>query len=336
MIGEIGNFKLKNGEEILVKKFFPPAEEFKARLLKFFPYTASVWDEEKRRRVEGDLLGLSKDYFFMGEIAGELVGNIWYTTPFDMEEVATLGFVYIKLEHRRKGIAIVLMEQVLKDFLAKSKGFSCIYLNTSMDNPVHEIYARFGFKDYNYQGTNTVMRLAIPTEQNFDSEYFFWKGKAEGRETHRGDLPKLEALFNRPGWIVKDFVRRVIGTTPYEGQFVEMMNAVDKGYSYSLVLENPKGIIVGWASVTFRQMSYQVDFLVCPEYEKQTFELVEEVIEKGKATNLHSCAAPEDVAKIRILDLLGFKSERIIDIKIGTQDFPILFFSKSNHKISPL
>lgn len=335
LVEECGRVTIKSKEELVIKKASPPDEGYQPKLLKFFPYTASVWDEEKKRRFEGRLEGLSRDFFFVGEIGGELVGNAWYTVPEDMAEVATLGFVYTKPDRRRKGVATNLMEAALNDFFDKSGSPSAIYLNTGLDNPAHDIYAKFGFKDYNTRMKDTVMRLARPSDREFDDEYFGWKGKAHIRKPHRGDLPRFEALFNRPGWVVKDFTHGVLGNPPYERQFILTMNAVDSGFACSSVLENPKGRVVGCALLTFHSKAEGwgmdwalLDFLVFPEYGNQGPELVEEMVRRSGGMVLRSYAAVDDRAKIVVLEGLGFRSEEETEMRVDGRDLPIRFYSR--------
>ncbi|KXB09491.1 hypothetical protein AKJ46_00160, partial [candidate division MSBL1 archaeon SCGC-AAA833K04] len=73
------------------------------------------------------------------------------------------------------------------------------------------------------------------------------------RGAHRGDLPKMEALFNRFEWTIKDSIRQVFEKTPYERPFVEMMNEAEENMAKCLVLENPKGRVTGYALLTSRR-----------------------------------------------------------------------------------
>lgn len=330
MVQECGQVKLKTSEELIIKKLIPPDERYSPRLANFFPPTSSVWDVEKVRRAKGQLAGLCRDHFFVGEVNGKLVGNVWYTTSQEMAEVATLGFVYTEPPWRRRGIATRLMEVALEDFFRLTPGPSAIYLNTGADNPAHKIYTGLGFEDYCTRRTDVIMRLARPSGQEFDAHYFKWEGKAHIRDPHRGDLPRFEALFNRPGWIVKDMSHGILGKVPYEKQFILTMNAVEGGYACSLVLENPKGRVIGWAILTFYSQAEGwkedwalLDFLVCLEYEDQALELVAEVLKRGHGLAIRSHAAREDQAKVKVLKGLSFRLEYEILMEVEGQKTPI-------------
>lgn len=295
-------------DQLVVKKATPPIEaDF--GLFDLFPLTRTPWDEEKKRRMRGELIGLSKDRFFVGEIDEEVVGNVWYTHASDSMEVATLGFVYTRPEHRRRGICTKLMEAALQDFSEKAPECSAIYLNTRLDNPAHRIYEKFGFKDYICKGQETVMRLARPTPEEFDREYFGYLGGREIRSANRGDLPKMEALFNRSKWAIKDSIRQVFERTPYERQFVEMMNGVEENKVKCLILENPKKRVTGYALLTSRRKASILDFLVWPEYRDRAPSLLEEIL-SGASGEIRSYVSSENEEKGKILREMGFRVKK--------------------------
>ncbi|KXB03950.1 hypothetical protein AKJ48_03535 [candidate division MSBL1 archaeon SCGC-AAA261O19] len=64
--------------QLIIKRVNPPLEG-DSELFDLFPLTWTAWDEEKKRRMRGELIGLSKDCFFIGEIDRKVVGNVWYT-----------------------------------------------------------------------------------------------------------------------------------------------------------------------------------------------------------------------------------------------------------------
>jgi len=322
LVEECKRVPLKSGEELVVKRMVPPEESYQDRLVDFFPYTGSAWDQELIRRAEGKLVEVSRDFFFVGEIGDQLVGYIWYTMPLDLTEVSTMGFVYTDPGHRRKGIATNLLEVALEDCLNRSGVPSATYLSTEMDNPVHGLYARFGFRDHRMRRKEVVMRLARPSEEEFESHYFRWEGQASIREPHRGDLPRFEALFNRSGWVIKDLAHGVLGQAPYEKQFVWTLNALESGHSCSLVLENPRKRVVGWAMLTFHSQAEGweedwalLDFLVCPEYGAQAQELVDQTIQRSRGVTLRSYAAQQDREKVEVLNRFGFRLD--CDMRMG-------------------
>lgn len=307
IIEEVKSVKLKRGE-LIIKKASPPIEEGFG-LFDLFPLTGTAWDDEKEKRMKGKLEGLSRDYFFVGEINGEIVSNVWYTHSVNMREVATLGFVYTRPEYRKRSIATKLMKAALQDFSKKAPKHAAIYLDTRRDNPAHRIYKKFGFEDYNSKGQKTVMRLARPSPEEFDREYFRYRGKGKIRGAHRGYLPRMEALFNRPGWEIKDSIRQVFESTPYERQFVEMMDEVEENKAKCLVLVNSKERVTGYALLTRRRKASILDFLVWPEYQDWAHRLLAAIL-PGAEGEVRSYVASKNEKKAKILSELGFEVKK--------------------------
>jgi ribosomal protein S18 acetylase RimI-like enzyme len=151
-------YQLATGEALTVTILEPPLG----------PWSDQVeywWRDVRAPLVAGELAATSVDRFILGEIGGAYVGSMGYATPRDTRDVAALEMVWTHPDHRRKGVAGVLLRHTLADFQAH--GGVAMYLCTT--NPAaFALYASEGFRPLVGDG----MRYLAPGQQRFDQTYF--------------------------------------------------------------------------------------------------------------------------------------------------------------------
>ena len=317
MIIEKAEEKLKTGEVLTIKILKPPLEEYVSRLEKY-TQEKMPWAQDNKKRFRGELVKECKDLYFIGEIKNEIVSLMWYTVSGD---VGTYGMVSTKEQHRKKGICNCLMKHCLK-FIDKEKDLLAIYLGVT--NPIaRKIYEKYGWVAYNDCPNTCIMRkLKDPniSQDDFDNEYYKYCGKAEVKNAKRGDLPKFEALYNWAGnkWFIKDYSQNIFRNTAVESQIIALHNMVDNGQGFFCCLENPKGRVVGSATLISLPSVYQrhnkiLDFFIHPNYQNQGEELLEFILKKKKGEEIvRFYSASLDKEKINLAKKVGFKKEAIL------------------------
>ena len=301
------DYKLKNGEKLVVKILEPPLGEYKDKVEYW-------WSKIKERVLNGELERWSFNPFFVGEIKNEVVGSINYTVPRDIQDVGVVGMVSTKPEHRRKGVASCLMQTLIKTFI--ERGGLALYL--CVTNPIaFKLYQKCGFKPYIGDG----MRYLLPGNENFDKTYLSFCGKATIRDAHWGDVARCAVLYNYPlpKWLIKDYPRKVFKDIRFESHFVKIMKNVEDNKGCFLVLENPQKRVVGSACLTEMNSFYEqhiktLDFYIHPSYLNQAQDLIQAALKKAKESRtgiIQAYLAACDEKKIERDDLLIYGLELV-------------------------
>ena len=296
--------ELKNGEKMVVKVLEPPLGEYGDEV--------GAWRDLREDLLSGELKEWLVAPYFVGEIGGEVVGSMAYYAGVGRPEVGLVEFVQTEEAHRRKGVAGVLMEELVKDF--RERGGMALYLCTV--NPhAGDLYEKNGF----WYLVGDGMRYLAPAAGDFDGEYRAPCGEGEVRAATWGDLPAAAALFNQPGadWWVKEYLTRCFGDTRFERHFVELMRRTEDGQGGVLVLENPLGRVVGLAAFVRVDSFYEqhvgyVSFYASPAYLQQMPELLAAAQAQAGALGmsvLQTYVADGDGAAMAVLQRAGFVEE---------------------------
>lgn len=323
--------KLKNGEWLTIKAIKTPAEEYEDRIFSYIN-PKMPWRQDTYKRINGDIADQCKDMFFIGEIDGEIVSLMWYTISGD---VGTYGMVSTSEKHRNKGIYGCIMKYCIQ-FMDSELGLQAVYLAVS--NPLaYKIYKKNGWQPYNNGALNgtCIMRRLINwniDEKEFDDNYYK-KHQNDGsgiiiRKVIRGDLPKLEALYNlaESKVMIKDYSASIYKGTAVECQIIDLINKMELGEGHFYCIENVLGRIVGAATLynkanvragessntsssttnpTGNERSIKIlDFFTHPNYKEYTKSLISRIIESDNGCSKYkiiSYIAPKDKSKANIL-----------------------------------
>jgi len=270
--------ELANGERVVLKVLEPPLGDYRDKV--------GCWQDLRDDLLGGDLQQWLVAPYFVAEIAGEVVGSMCYYTGVGRPEVGLVEFVQTAEQHRRKGIAAMLMAELVQHF--NRCGGWALYLCTV--NPhAGDLYEKNGFCYWVGDG----MRYLAPTAGDYDREYLAYGGEARVRAASWGDLPAAAALFNhrQPDWGIKEYLTRCFGDTRFERHFVELMRRTEEARGEVLVLENPLGRVVGLVGFERLDSFYEqhvayLSFRASPAYFGQVPELLETARERAGALGI--------------------------------------------------
>ena len=316
--------ELRSGERLVVKVVEPPLGKYVDEV--------GCWADLKDDLLSGRLAEWLVAPYYVGEIAGEVVGSMACYTGVDGPELGLVEFVQTAEAHRRKGIAGVLMEALVADFVAG--GGKALFLCTV--NPhAGDLYEKNGF----WYLVGDGMRYLAPGAEHFAEQYLSHQGEARVRAATWADLPAGAALFNQAevDWWIKEYIAGVFGDTRYERHFVELMRRTEDGRGAVLVLENPLGRMVGLAAFVrgggfYEQHVGYVSCFVCPAYWEQVPEFLAAVGERAGAMSigvLQTYVADGDEAAIDMWRRGGFAAEARLRgrLRDGKQTRDLLVFA---------
>ena len=310
-VREYGSRRLKSGETMAIKVFEPPVGE---------PYRSFDrlywWDDMRDRVLDGQYSSSSLDRFFVGEVAGEIVGNVLLCAPADTRDVGLVEFVFTVPEHRSKAIMSRLLAVLIEDF--RREGGTMLLLCTV--NPVAaELYRKAGFVPHIGDG----WRYLAPGNEDFDDDYLADSGEGTVRAATFGDMARFAALYNNPrlDWFTRYYVPfvewRVFHGFRFEGHFRRLLNDSESGAGHLLVLESPTRRVVAAASLnevpSYHEQHVKVlSFISAPAYVRQTASLLLAVVEESRSTGtaiVQTYVADFEEEKKRVLGEAGFDEE---------------------------
>jgi len=271
----------------------------------------------------------------VGEVEGEVVGHLWYTVPRDAQNVGTLGHVYTRPEWRGKGVCHALMEAATENF--KGHGGEAMFLSAGNPEAIR-IYERFGFRKYNPpEGEGGIYRWLAA--RDFEERYFAYMGKPEIREANWGDLPRFEALYNCPHpWLLRDYSLGVFRDTPFEAQFLQMMQDAESEWGTMLVMSTRQNHVVGAARIVPGRSRWEehvatLEFFVHPNYFVDMPELLSAAVEAARdlCDILRSFAPECDRERHSPLQELGFEMTAVLEnqYRMDGRDIDLLVYTLS-------
>lgn len=322
--------ELSNGDILTVKILEPP-------LGKYVDCIWYTWRDVRQQLMVGELVETSVDRFIIGDLNGEYVGSMTYSTPRDTRDLAVLGMVWTRPDQRRKGIATVLLQLTLADF--RAQGGIAAYLCTTNPTAFH-LYYKQGFRPHIGDG----MRYLSPGHEDFDQTYFSYAGPARVRAGTWGDLARVSALYNQPqpDWVIKDYHRRVFRDVRYESHYIRVWKPANEGHGTLLVLENGMNRVVGLASLVevdsfYEQHAQILDFWACPAYLEQLRELLSAAVDRAGSKNaeiIQAHVAEADVDRQRLLSSLGFSEESRLRerLRVNGQYMDLITYGRSTQR----
>lgn len=320
MVEELPAVELKSGEIMQVSLVTAPDEQWGPRLVHFMylrnpEYTNINWHHNCARVLRGDYRQVSHDVFFVGLLDDDIVGTAWYGAPGDTLDVATFGRVITRENERRKGIAAVLCKLAVEHF--RRLGGRAMYLGTGRTNPARFIYETLGFEHYNYiEDEGTIMRLVLSGDAaGFEAEYYQCGAEVCIRPLHAGDLARVEMLYNLPLWACKDSSLGIMCTTPFEGEFYDILAHIEQPGEAGLALvTDDRKRLMGMAYTSAapghqsgRRHMRHIEFLVHPNYTRHGSELVKQAEERAQADNFIAHVAASDADKLTIIEQAGYR-----------------------------
>ena len=325
---------LKTGQHLNVKLLEPPLASYADKV--------GCWTDIRDELLGGQMTRWLFTPYFVGEIGDEVVGSMSYYTPTDTRDIGVVEFVHTAEKHRQKGIASALMAQLIQRF--RADGGRALYLCTI--NPhAGTLYENHAF----WYHVGDGMRYLAPDDQDFDTTYLAFCGKAQIRDATWADLPRVSVLYNHshPEWYIKDYLTQSFRNTRYESHFVKLMKGIENQNGSFLVLENPKQRVVGAAVLKRLDTFYEqhvatLSFRVCPHYVEQAADLLNAASEKAKERSiqlLQTYIADCDDDQKEQVDAAGFSEEARLRNRLcnGGEQMDLLVYSLSlSNTVNPL
>lgn len=302
----LGTARLKSGEEMAVKRVECPAGEYAEPLANFLEHKSDSVLRDIKQRLRGDYARDVLDRFFIGEVAGEIVSQMWYTIPRDTLDVGVFGHVYTARRHREKGAAAILMKFCMDDFNASDgKGLFC---GVGTEH-AQRVYARYGFHPLYAEnaplGPQGYIRPGLAKDFRELQEVFFRPGASiRVRAAHMGDRAKVDKILLQSDGVRAAAARRhAVSLAGSYRDFVTMVQAVEDGKGPLLVLETAERHVVGYAFAFSAGLAYErdskfLDFLAHPHYQGKAPAMIQEVLSQAKARGVWALVPACDEERI--------------------------------------
>jgi len=292
--------------------------------LSLIGHKETYWLAPVRKAMEGKI-DILKTYCYLAFLGERLVGNI--TTAEALEEpVGMLQHVFTKPEHRRKGIASFLMQDLLADF--KARMGRALYLGTGYGSDAHRLYLRYGFQDI---GEKTG-KMRFITGKGFDERYFGGSA-AQVSDVGWERWPGSDALFSiEDGWYARSFAFGAFGVHGFEGSFINLMLGLREESVKDAKVLISDDAVVGLASlVPDPRWNYGVmilDFFVHPRFLNSAPELISAL--SFGAEKAQSFVEAQAKGKSRALEDCGFKLEAKLSDQLRCSDrsLDVLVYSR--------
>ena len=319
MITTLEEVALKQGATMAIRLFEPPEENAARRLLYFLRHKDDDSARGIRQRVLGQYADHCLDRYFVGEVAGEIIGHAWYGLPRPGEAptrgVGNFGHVYTNPDWRGQGVAREISRVLVDHFNAEPSG-SCLLCSASAESG--RIYHKFGFRFIPPTAASGAMGLIKPAVAasfaELDASYF-----APGREVavvpghigHRHDLDRM-LDFSAP-WIEARQRWHRVALASRVPTYIAALHYVEDGRGLIGVLQTDEGSVVGYAFALNLGAGCETglmtfDFVVHPHYLERAGLLIAETTAR-LGRDCYAFVADCDESKRAALLEAGFGEE---------------------------
>lgn len=319
MIAELEKVELKSGEELVIKSIEPFDERYKDKLERFLEHKGEEWSRDIKERLKGNFVKFCIDRYFVGEIEGKVVSQMWYGLPRNGTGMGEFGHVYTEPEYRKKGIASLLMGFLTADF-QKSNG-NVLFCGTGSPHAA-KVYRRNGFQNIE-EGKDTGAMVFIKSDYARDFSELEKKYFEPGLEvnilpaTRREQFDVDEVLHYSTGLkrIAENW--HTVFLASQVSSLREILFKVEDGKGLATVAKSSKGKVVGYAYILgfgspMEEKSKTLDFIIHPNYLNNGIQLLQKTVKMGKEQkieNIRCYISSGDKEKLSTLLEAGFKEE---------------------------
>ncbi|MGD9496024.1 MAG: GNAT family N-acetyltransferase [Armatimonadota bacterium] len=319
---QIGLVVLRSEETMIIRVLEPPAGEDAERLERFLEHKGDCTLRDIRQRLRGDYADVCSDRFFVGEIGGRVVSQMWYTLPRALPDFGVFGHVYTEPEHRGKGAASALMAVLMDDFHAgPGQALFC----SVGDRDAQRIYARHGFVPLRLEraplGPQAYIRPEVAADFAALQSIVFAPGRpTRTRPADMADRARIDKLLHQADALraMPRHPQRMHLAARYP-DFVPIYQAVEDRLGVCVALEAEGGHVVGYAFALAAGSECErgaktLDFLVHPAYADRTAQLISATVDAAVATGAMSVRcwlAAVDEARIAAVQAAGGVREHV-------------------------
>lgn len=335
--------RLESGETLVIKLVQPPAPDFVEPIWRHQVHmNGNDWYRRIfRQRLEGKYAAECVDTYFLGEIAGEIVGLIWYGYAPNGSGVGNWGDVLTAHRHRGKGI----MKHLLKAFTAHHNWQSTARALLCGANPkAMNSYEKIGWRLVRPTASGggpaylmhpvMLKHGAVPADFDGLEREYYAPGQpvtmVPGTMRHRHDVDRLLSFAKmvRLAAAGGDYARicgqpdavldRRLGPAHAVVNFMQAVFAVEDGRGALAVALTPGQSVVGWAFCLAPASPLEADARVLdcsvhPNYAGQAAPLLKAALDMAQAAGTHPVQAwcfADDAARTGALRDAGLK-ERV-------------------------
>ena len=306
MYTPIADKTLRTGESLEIGVVLAP-DDHHAPLVRPILAHKSRNDQWHLDEVFAGRVGLLETRFYLGRLKDRSVCNIMVS---EHDGIGILSHVYTAPEHRRKGIARLVMTEQMADFQARSGRF--LTLSTGYDTHPYYLYHGFGFRSVVPESGH----MKYMGNATFETEHFRIDEDGEARVIP-GDWkhwPSLNVLSAQAG---PPFLRNAglghIGPRMFEGAYMGLMKQTreEEDVQVRLVVTE-HGAVAGYATLVpdtrWRGETLLLDLTVHSAFKTQLKPLLESfVLPAGRKVLCH--VEPGDGPKTAALEGAGFVHE---------------------------
>lgn len=242
--------------------------------------------------------------FYLGLLENRTVCNIMVS---EHSAAGIVSHVYTKPEHRRKGIARLVMTEQMEDFRARAGQF--LALTTGYDTTPYFMYQSFGFQGV-IVGTGHMKYMR-------DAQYETDQYKLTSARVIPADWtnwPALNVFCAKADLApLRNIALGHLGPRMFEGAYISLMRQLRGSQeTQAYLVVNSFGAVVGYATLVpdTRWMSqlYLLDLFVHPTYSDYCRNLMQAFsLPADRKIQCH--VASDDFAKIEVLSEAGFEKE---------------------------
>jgi hypothetical protein len=157
---EITKETLKTGETLHIVIVTPPDADYAPQIEPFLAHKPANYRAHTEAAFAGACDALETRYY-IGLIDGQMVGNIMTV---ESGGVGIFGHVHTRSDQRLKGICRAIMRHQMDDF--RARGGHVLLLGTGYRSAAYNIYASFGFQDWE-PARPGLMRYDNPADTQF-------------------------------------------------------------------------------------------------------------------------------------------------------------------------
>ncbi len=244
--------------------------------------------------------------FYLGLLENRAVCNIMVS---EYGGTGIVSHVYTVPEHRRKGIARLVMAEQMADF--NNRSGRLLTLATGFDTHPYHLYHSFGFRGVLPESGH----MKYARDAGYEADQF---QPAETRVIPAGwtNWPALNVLCAQPDLPpLRNMALGHLGPRMFEGAYIGLMRSLRDANHQAHLLINTRGAVAGYGTLVpdarWRGQVDLFDLFVHPAYSDGCRGLLQ-AFSLPADRNIHCYAVSDDLAKIDALNEAGFVREAIL------------------------
>jgi len=311
----LARVSVRSGEKLEFRRVTSPDQPRRDELVRLYTHKGDPWVWQITQALDGQTPGLEA-IFYTAMLEGRIIGGI------AIEKTAWAGLlshVFVVPEHRRKGIASLLIEKMLADF--RGHGGRFLTLGTGFGSPAYHIYRSFGFVSM-IEGSG---QMVLSDLDDFDAVYDADRPVSVAPIAWR-HWPLASALFTiKEGRFVRSVYHRAYGPTELEGPFLFSLRPALESKAQAAVLETEFPAVAGMATLhpdpRWSEQVRLLDLFLHPRFERQAGKLLAALDLAGGKVQCHIDATADTLAAA--LAEHGFRQEALLRAQLMSHGKPI-------------